>query len=87
MLKPGHTPEAVDVVAVRRHSSAPSGETTVVRLIGLLPAGWSCTTPEVSSDRVRLSIELGGRTDRETVCRAVREVLADTALRGWIQED
>jgi hypothetical protein len=86
MLKPGPTPDSVDVVTVRCHGSAPSGETTVVRLLGLLPADWSCT-PEVTSDRVRLRIELGGGTDRDMVRRVVREVLADAALRGWTEED
>ncbi|MFE9649602.1 hypothetical protein ACFYO0_36920 [Streptomyces sp. NPDC006365] len=86
MLTPDHISDSVEVVTVRRDSSAPSGETTVVRLLGLLPATWSCTS-EVSPDRVRLRIELAGGTDRSAVRRALREVLADTALYGWAQEN
>lgn len=86
MLTPDSTSDTVEVVTVRRDSSAPSGETTVVRLLGLLPATWSCTS-EVGPDRVRLWIDLAGGTDRSTVRHALREVLADTALYGWDQEN
>ncbi|MEU1279142.1 hypothetical protein [Streptomyces sp. NPDC005805] len=75
----------VDVVAVRHDGSAPAGQTTVIRLLGLLPAHWSCT-PEVSTDRVCLRIVPDGRTDRAAVRRAVARVLADTALCGWSEE-
>ncbi|WP_405724369.1 hypothetical protein OG885_00585 [Streptomyces sp. NBC_00028] len=85
MLTPDSTSETVEIVTVRRDRSAPSGETTVVRLLGLLPATWSCTA-EASADRVRLRIDLTGGTDRSTVRRALRAVLADTALCGWDQE-
>ncbi|MBV7699482.1 hypothetical protein [Streptomyces sp. TRM70350] len=86
MLTPGHIRRAVEVVTVRRDRSAPSGETTVVRLLGLLPADWSCTF-DVSPDRVRLWVEPGRGGDRNTVRRAMAEVLADTALYGWSQEN
>ncbi|MEU5322055.1 hypothetical protein AB0G67_35695 [Streptomyces sp. NPDC021056] len=86
MLTPDPALDTEEVVTVRRDRSAPSGETTVVRLLGLLPAAWSCTC-EVSPDRVRLRIDLVDGTDRSTVRHALREVLADTALYGWYQEN
>ncbi|MFD4024256.1 hypothetical protein ACFWRV_12160 [Streptomyces sp. NPDC058576] len=74
-----------DVVVVRRDRAAPTGWTTVVRLLGLLPGHWACH-PEVDQDRVVLRIELAGATDASAVRRAVSCVLADTALRGWTEE-
>lgn len=74
------------VVLVRRDRAAPSGWTTVVRLLGLLPGHWSCH-PEVGQDRVVLRVELAGATDAPAVRRAVSCVLADTALRGWTEGD
>ncbi|MFD5200047.1 hypothetical protein ACFWM7_07780 [Streptomyces sp. NPDC058375] len=74
-----------DVIVVRRDRAAPTGWTTVVRLLGLLPAHWACHT-DVAQDRVALRIELAGATDASTVRRAVSCVLADTALRGWTEE-
>lgn len=74
-------PEYVDVVAVRDDRSAPAGQTTVVRLLGLLPAHWPCR-PEVRADRIRLRIALDAATDPHTVSRA----LADSGLRGWSRD-
>lgn len=74
-----------DVVVVRRDRAAPTGWTTVVRLLGLLPGHWACH-PEVGRDRVVLRVELAGATDASAVRRAVSCVLADTALRGWTEE-
>ncbi|BAG21249.1 hypothetical protein ACIQUZ_17350 [Streptomyces griseus] len=74
-----------DVVVVRRDRAAPTGWTTVVRLLGLLPAHWACHA-EVDQDRVVLRVELAGATDPPAVRRAVSRVLADTALRGWTEE-
>ncbi|MFF6908573.1 hypothetical protein ACFY9Q_21895 [Streptomyces sp. NPDC012389] len=74
-----------DVVLVRRDRAAPTGWTTVVRLLGLLPGHWACH-PEVGQDRVVLRVELAGSTDAPAVRRAVSCVLADTALRGWTEE-
>ncbi|PVC86286.1 hypothetical protein [Streptomyces sp. CS131] len=79
------TRAVVDVVVVRRDRAAPTGWTTVVRLLGLLPGHWSCH-PAVGQDRVVLRIELAGTTDASAVRRAVSCVLADTALRGWAEE-
>lgn len=78
MLTPGY----VDVVTVRGDRTAPTGETTVVRLLGLLPAQWSYD-PEVDTDRIRLRIGLAGPTDSDAVDRAVSRALADATLRGW----
>ncbi|MEV0965955.1 MULTISPECIES: hypothetical protein [unclassified Streptomyces] len=75
-------PDYVDVVAVRDDRSAPAGETTVIRLLGLLPGHWPCL-PEVRADRIRLRIALDAATDPRTVSSAVSRALADSALRGW----
>lgn len=76
----------VDIVAVRSSPTAPGGETTVVRLLGLLPPHWCCL-PEVRRDRVRLRIALDGTGGSAEVRRAVEGVMADSALRGWHTED
>ncbi|MFE3430260.1 hypothetical protein [Streptomyces sp. NPDC059171] len=73
------------IVVVRRDRAAPTGWTTVVRLLGLLPGHWACH-PEVGQDRVVLRFELTGAADAPAVRRAVSRVLADTALCGWAEE-
>ncbi|MEV4921081.1 hypothetical protein AB0K47_30265 [Streptomyces tirandamycinicus] len=80
-MTPGRT-DYVDIVAVRDDRSAPAGETTVIRLLGLLPGHWPCL-PEVRADRIRLRIALDAVTDPRTVSSAVSRALADSALRGW----
>ncbi|MFI6639269.1 hypothetical protein [Streptomyces sp. NPDC050504] len=72
----------IDVVAVRNDRTAPSGETTVLRLLSLLPAHWTCT-PDVASDRVSLRVALDRATRPDAVRNALATVLADTALHGW----
>ncbi|MFC9176114.1 hypothetical protein [Streptomyces sp. DSS69] len=87
-MRPGPSGGAAgvaDVVLVRRDRAAPTGWTTVVRLLGLLPGHWACH-PEADQDRVVLRVELAGSTDAPAVRRAVSRVLADTALRGWEEE-
>ncbi|MCF6526619.1 hypothetical protein [Streptomyces sp. JJ36] len=76
----------VDVAAVRRSPSAPCAETTVIRLLGLLPSHWSCV-PEVQPGRVRLRVLLAGTGGVTAVRRAVSAVLDDPALRGWHPEE
>lgn len=74
-----------DVVVVRREPCAPGGETTAVRLLGLLPPHWSCL-PEVERERVRLRVLLGSTDGRDAVRAEVAAVLADPAMRGWHAE-
>ncbi|MFF2326970.1 MULTISPECIES: hypothetical protein [unclassified Streptomyces] len=81
-----HAPGRVDVVTVRRDSAAPTGETTVVRLLSLLPAHWVCTPGSVGPDRIALCIALTPALDPRTVRRAVSAVLTDRALEGWEEE-
>ncbi|GAA1292067.1 hypothetical protein GCM10009647_001790 [Streptomyces sanglieri] len=76
----------VDLVAVRRDGTAATGETTVVRLLSLLPAHWFCTLRSVGPDRIDLRIDLDGHVDRGAVRRAVAGALADRALDGWTEE-
>lgn len=75
----------VDIVAVRHDATAPAGQTTVIRLLGLLPAHWASCIPEVAADRLRVRIALTRLLDRVTVRRAVTEVFTDGAMRGWSQ--
>lgn len=85
-MTPGRAvPAVTDVVVVRRDRAAPTGWTTVVRLLGLLPGDWACQV-EADQDRVVLRVELAGATDAPAVRRAVSRVLADTALHGWTEE-
>ncbi|MEE1795370.1 hypothetical protein PUR28_32115 [Streptomyces sp. BE308] len=82
MTRPGWT----DVAVVRRDRTAPTGETTVVRLLGMLPAHWTCSPGAVGQDRVVLRVELGGGTDETAVRLAFSRVLSDAALHGWSRE-
>ncbi|WP_247597667.1 hypothetical protein [Streptomyces sp. RKND-216] len=75
----------MDIVVVRREPCAPGGETTVVRLLGLLPPHWSCL-PEVERDRVVLHVMLGSTDGCDAVRTEVEEVMADPAMRGWFAE-
>ncbi|WP_327367850.1 hypothetical protein [Streptomyces sp. NBC_01217] len=83
---PRANPAHVDMVTVRRDSTAPTGETTVVRLLSLLPAHWACTPRFVGPDRIALRIALDPAVDPRTVRRAVSSALADRALEGWAEE-
>ncbi|MES9510112.1 hypothetical protein ABWJ92_27455 [Streptomyces sp. NPDC000609] len=76
----------VDLVAVRRDRTAATGETTVVRLLSLLPAHWLCTPRSVGPDRITLRIGLDEAVDPGAVRRAVAGALADRALDGWAEE-
>ncbi|MFJ1622949.1 hypothetical protein ACIODX_21640 [Streptomyces sp. NPDC088190] len=76
----------VDLVAVRRDGTAATGETTVVRLLSLLPAHWLCTPRSVGPDRITLRIALDEAVDPGAVRRAVAGALADRALDGWAEE-
>ncbi|MFF2011611.1 hypothetical protein ACFVWY_21385 [Streptomyces sp. NPDC058195] len=82
----GHAAGHVDVVAVRRDGTAATGETTVVRLLSLLPAHWLCTPRAVGPDRIDLRIDLDGTAGRGEVRRAVAGAFADRALDGWTAE-
>ncbi|MGW1430436.1 hypothetical protein ACWD6K_17710 [Streptomyces sp. NPDC002431] len=75
----------VDLIAVRRDATAATGETTVVRLLSLLPAHWLCTPRAVGPDRIELRIDLDGSADRGEVRRRVAGAFADRALTGWAE--
>ncbi|MFE3941333.1 hypothetical protein ACFXPV_05545 [Streptomyces sp. NPDC059118] len=81
-----HATDHVDLVAVRRDRTAATGETTVVRLLSLLPAHWLCTPRSVGPDRITLRIGLDEADDPGAVRRAVADALADRALDGWAEE-
>ncbi|MGW7350045.1 hypothetical protein [Streptomyces sp. NPDC054784] len=85
---------ALDVLFVRQESWAPAGETTAVRLLGLLPMDWICVPDDVGTDQVRLRIEYAMKPGTDHGCGgtgaardAVAELLADGALRGWSAEE
>lgn len=78
-------PGYVEVVTVREDSAAPSAETTVIRLLGLLPGHWRCV-PEAAEDRIRLWIARDGTTTDTDIHHTVRAVLSDTALWGWSEQ-
>ncbi|MCT2589690.1 hypothetical protein LHJ74_07100 [Streptomyces sp. N2-109] len=77
--------DIVEIVAVRREPGAPGPETTVIRLLALLPSHWE-STPLVEPGRVRLCIRLTGTDGPGAVRETVAAVLADPALRGWSEE-
>ncbi|WP_070196743.1 hypothetical protein [Streptomyces oceani] len=67
-------------------STAPHAETTAIRLVGLLPADWTCV-PEIAPGRIRLRVLLDEETGSSgRVRRRVAAVLRDPALRGWRQQ-
>ncbi|MFI1954564.1 hypothetical protein ACH437_22410 [Streptomyces xinghaiensis] len=71
------------LVTVRPNGRGAAAATTVVRLLGLLPADRVCTA-ELAQDAIRLRVELDGTdADRAAAHGAVRRVLADRALDGW----
>ncbi|MEU4682603.1 hypothetical protein [Streptomyces xinghaiensis] len=71
------------LLTVRRNGRGAAAATTVVRLLGLLPADRVCTA-EPAQDAIRLRVELDGtEADRAAAHSAVRRVLADRALDGW----
>lgn len=74
------------LVTVRRNGRGAAAATTVVRLLGLLPADRACTA-ELARGAIRLRLELDGTAaDRAAAHGAVRRVLADRALDGWAAE-
>ncbi|MET4922000.1 hypothetical protein P3L51_06475 [Streptomyces sp. PSRA5] len=84
----GNAPGYVEVVTVREDSAAPSAETTVIRLLGLLAKHLRGVpeVAEVTGDLVRLWIARDVATTDTDIRHAVRAVLADAALRGWTEQ-
>lgn len=76
------TPEEVEIVAVRRSPGASSGETAVVRVLGLLPFDWVCA-PCAERNRITLLVRLDGTGGREAVRAAVARAFQDRGLAGW----
>lgn len=79
--------EYTDVVAVREDASAPGGETTVIRLLGLLPAHLSCSRSEVRPDRVLLRVGRPAGCGDAAARAAFRAAMADNALVGWTVQE
>lgn len=82
-----------EVALVRAGPEAAAAETTVVRLVGLLPPHWTCAQ-RLDADGITLLVRVhpaGGTGpddgDRDPDGNAVREWLAralgDGSLRGW----
>lgn len=82
-----HDPQVV-ITAVRHDPTAAPGQTTVIRVLSLLPAHWVCA-PVADQDsfelRVRGAAGPSGREDTGEVSARVAAVFEDPALRGWRQ--
>ncbi|MFG2618967.1 hypothetical protein ACGFXC_15290 [Streptomyces sp. NPDC048507] len=70
-----------EVTLVRAGPGA-AAETTVLRLVGLLPPDWSCAQ-RVDGDRIRMLVHAGRDAAAEAVPGWLARTLADTAFRGW----
>ncbi|MFI1282637.1 MULTISPECIES: hypothetical protein [unclassified Streptomyces] len=77
-----------EVALVRAGPGAAPEETAVIRLVGLLPADWTCTQ-QVRAGRIRMLVRTAGAPG-EDAADAVRTwlagALADNSLRGWRAE-
>ncbi|MDH6541031.1 hypothetical protein ACFXJO_27135 [Streptomyces lavendulae] len=76
-----------EVALVRAGPEAAAAETTVVRIVGLLPPHWTCAQ-RLDGDGITLQVRVhpaggagsdGGDAVREWLAR----VLGEDALRGW----
>lgn len=66
---------------VRTEENAAPGQTTAIRLIGLLPSDWACESA-VANDEIRLGIPQGQVPPAGLRAR-LESVLQDSALSGW----
>ncbi|MBP2404065.1 hypothetical protein [Streptomyces syringium] len=79
-----HDPQVV-ITAVRHDPGAAPGQTTVIRVLSMLPAHWVCT-PVADQDGFELRVRLQGAAEAEeaeAVRACVARVFEDPALRGW----
>ncbi|MFI1254696.1 hypothetical protein ACH4U6_12985 [Streptomyces netropsis] len=79
-----HDPQVV-ITAVRHDPGAAPGQTTVIRVLSMLPAHWVCA-PVADQDGFELHVRFqGAAEDAEAVSAHVARVFQDPALRGWRQ--
>lgn len=73
-----------EVTLVRTGPGAAPDETAVIRLIGLLPADWTCTQ-QVGAGRIRMLVGTAGPAgdDADAVGAWLARALADNSLSGW----
>ncbi|MEW2579332.1 hypothetical protein [Streptomyces syringium] len=76
-----HDPQVV-ITAVRHDPGAAPGQTTVIRVLSMLPAHWVCT-PVADRDSFELRVRPHGAEDAEAVSARVARAFEDPALRGW----
>ncbi|MEU2856267.1 hypothetical protein [Streptomyces syringium] len=76
-----HEPQVV-MAAVRHDPGAAPGQTTVIRVLSMLPAHWVCV-PVADQDSFELRVRPHGAEDAEAVSARVAAVFKDPALRGW----
>ncbi|MGI5529285.1 hypothetical protein ACQEVX_18370 [Streptomyces syringium] len=79
--------QQVVITAVRHDPGAAPGQTTVIRVLSMLPAHWVCT-PVADQDGFELRVRLQGAAEAEgaeAVSARVARVFEDPALRGWRQ--
>ncbi|MEU8776228.1 hypothetical protein [Streptomyces sp. NPDC048606] len=79
-----------EVVLVRAGPEGAAAESTVMRLVALLPARWTFSQ-RVTDDRITMLIDTSADTPAAARTEAVRDwlarTLADGSLRGWRAED
>ncbi|MGN9791685.1 hypothetical protein ACWGH4_13085 [Streptomyces sp. NPDC054847] len=80
---PPGTAEHLLFTVVRTDENAAPGQTTAIRLIGLLPADWACVST-VGNNEIALGIPLHSVPGTPGEIRGRLEtVLTDSALTGW----
>ncbi|MEV6778127.1 hypothetical protein [Streptomyces syringium] len=77
-----HEPQVV-ITAVRHDPGAAPGQTTVIRVLSMLPAHWLCA-PVADRDSFELRVRrTSGPEGTGEVSACVAAVFKDPALRGW----
>ncbi|ATZ25834.1 hypothetical protein ACFZBM_14055 [Streptomyces lavendulae] len=75
-----------EVALVRAGPEAAAAETTVVRLVGLLPPHWTCAQ-RLDADGITLVVSAAaggaGPDDGNAVRKWLARVLGEDSLRGW----
>ncbi|MEU0369403.1 hypothetical protein ABZ070_03930 [Streptomyces sp. NPDC006283] len=80
---PPDTAEHLWFTVVRTTGHAAPGQTTAIRLIGLLPPDWECVSV-VGNDEIKLGIPRASVPGSPGELRErLEQVVMDSALAGW----